>query len=598
MPEPIAAPAENTPPAIRLSGVSKLYKVFANRRERMLDALGIARVLPKGWVKPRMFWSLREVDLEIPTGSRIGIIGRNGAGKSTLLKMINGTIAPSEGTIDVRGKVQALFETGAGFHPEFTGYENIRAALTYQGLGHDAIEEAVQEIAVFTELEDFLAQPFKTYSMGMQARLTFATATAVNPDVLIVDEVLGAGDAYFLTKSAERMRRLVERTHATVLIVSHALDQVLRYCEECVWLERGRVARRGPALEVINAYEAFIHDLEDKRLRGKNRLPRSDGEEVKDAFDRISLRVDWEGAPETGCSISEIKLTRDGQTVEALGVGDVQDADLTHFASLILAGSDWSEPLRAERGFCRDLVSVSEGGVARGQALFRAPGMIEEGAYDLEIRCRRNGAGKLVAVVLYNGEPIVAKAEAPQVQGAWADWKIPLGRLPKDAERRTKAPDAGTLDPSTRRLYRWPSDGSVRFSHIELTDQSGRARAVFEVGSTMRLSFELRAEREGNYALVAGVSLYRVDGVFISNLISPEIPAVLAAGETRRLEVVLSPVTLGNGHYVLSLSLFEKKVTQETRYDLVARCVEFSIVGNDPLQAAAVFQHPATWSWT
>jgi lipopolysaccharide transport system ATP-binding protein len=579
--------------AVRLRGVGKMYKVFGSRRERMLDALGFGRVLPSSWIKPRMFWSLREVDLEIPKGGRIGFIGRNGAGKSTLLKLINRTIAPTEGTIEVRGQVQALFETGAGFHPEFTGYDNIRAALTYQGLSHAQIEAAVADIADFTELDDFLGQPFKTYSMGMQARLTFATATAVKPDILIVDEVLGVGDAYFLSKSAERMRKLVEDTQATVLIVSHALDQVLRYCDECIWLERGRVQKRGPTLDVINAYEEFIHELEDKRLRGKNRLPRGSGADVKDVFDRIAVRFEWSSPAGARCAINEVKLVRDGESVEKVAVGDAQDADLTHFASVILAGQDWSEPIRQDGVFSRELAGRGNGDGGRGQALFRAPGALEQGEYALGVRFRRGGQGTLAAQVLHNGNMVVQKIEAPTGGDAWAEWSIALGRFPKDGPEQKDPKPA-----DDKRLYRWASEGSLRIAHVMLTDPANKPRAVFPVGTPLKLSFDVRAERDGSFNLVSGVSIYRVDGVFISNLISPEMPMSLKAGEMRRIELLLDHLNFGNGTYVSSISIFEKAVSQESRYDLIARTLEFSVVGNGPLQASAVFDHPARWSST
>ena len=199
--------------AIHLARVGKMYRIFPTRIDTALDALGVARLMP--WHRPKYqeFWALREIDLELKRGHRIGIIGRNGAGKSTLLKLISGNLPPTEGEIEVRGNVQALLEAGAGFHPEFTGYENIHASLTYQGLTTPEIRAATDEIAEFTELGQFLSRPFKTYSAGMQARLNFATATAVKPEILIVDEILGAGDAYFFSKSTDRMVKLVEEAH-------------------------------------------------------------------------------------------------------------------------------------------------------------------------------------------------------------------------------------------------------------------------------------------------------------------------------------------------------------------------------------------------
>src|SRR6266404_4742064 len=169
--------------ALRLRGVSKMYKVFPSRTANLADALGLP-----GRRRFREFWALRGIDLELPHGKRLGIVGRNGAGKSTLLKLITGNIVPTVGTVDVGGSVQALLDAGAGFHPEFTGEENIRAALTLQAVPSSRMNDAIEEIAEFTELGEFLGQPFRTYSAGMQARLAFATATAVQPEILIVDE--------------------------------------------------------------------------------------------------------------------------------------------------------------------------------------------------------------------------------------------------------------------------------------------------------------------------------------------------------------------------------------------------------------------------
>src|SRR5262249_37487492 len=157
-----------------------------------------------------------------------------------LLKLITGNVDPTEGVIAVHGSVQALLQAGTGMHPEFTGYENIEAALTYQGLSKAEIRDAVTDIADFTKLGRFLDQPFKTYSTGMQARLAFAAATVVRPDILIVDELLGVGDGYFLSKSTERMRKLID-SGASVLLVSHAMDQIVRFCDQAIWIDRGQI---------------------------------------------------------------------------------------------------------------------------------------------------------------------------------------------------------------------------------------------------------------------------------------------------------------------------------------------------------------------
>jgi lipopolysaccharide transport system ATP-binding protein len=238
--------------AVEFKDVGKMYRLYKNRSHNFLDVSGIGRLMP--WWRPRVdhFWALRGISFQLQHGARLGIIGRNGAGKTTLLKLMTGNLAPTEGCITVDGSVQALLEAGAGFHPEFTGYENVEASLIHNGMSPSDIKQTVEEIADFTELSEFMGQPFKTYSAGMEARLVFTTATTIKPDILIIDEILGAGDAYFAVKSQARMKTLVE-SGASILLVSHALEQIVQFCEEAIWLERGQVVARGPSLEVVKA---------------------------------------------------------------------------------------------------------------------------------------------------------------------------------------------------------------------------------------------------------------------------------------------------------------------------------------------------------
>lgn len=259
------------PPAmISLSGVTKLYPLYANAGERLLDRLGFYTVLPRFMRREiQIHHALSDIHLSIAKGERVGIVGRNGAGKTTLLKIITRSIAPTSGVVEVYGKVHSLLQAGLGFDPEFTGAENIRASLTYNQLPKDSLDDAYSDIVAFCELGDHLNQPFRTYSAGMAARLQFATATAIRPDVLVIDEVLGAGDSYFLQKSAKRMQNLA-LSGCTLLLVSHATQQVLRFCTRAIWIEGGRIVMDGPALDVANAYDVYI---ERRTLAYKLHLP-------------------------------------------------------------------------------------------------------------------------------------------------------------------------------------------------------------------------------------------------------------------------------------------------------------------------------------
>jgi len=250
--------------AIRLEHVSKIYKLYGSRKEQVLDNIGLPKFLrPKASAKSPEFHALRDVSFEIKRGERVGIIGRNGAGKTTMLRLITQNFAPTSGRVTIDGSVQALLQLGLGFHAEFTGYENIVASLNYNGLVGKAFDEALKEVIDFVELGDFLHQPVKAYSMGMQARLQFAAATAIRPDILIVDEVLGAGDAYFSAKSAHRMKKLAT-SGCTLLLVSHSTQEVLRFCDRVIWMHQGSILMEGPALDVVRIYEAYIEELNFK----------------------------------------------------------------------------------------------------------------------------------------------------------------------------------------------------------------------------------------------------------------------------------------------------------------------------------------------
>src|SRR5262249_34450273 len=186
--------------AISLCSLGKMYKLYRRPLDKVVDVLGLGRFL--FWRKNtyQEFWALRNLDLEVCKGERLGIIGRNGAGKTTLLKIITGNYAPTEGAVHIEGRIQALMELGTGFHPDFTGRQNIHAALAYQGFSKSEVKKAEADIIDFTELEEFIDQPLRVYSAGMYTRLAFAVATSVRPEVLIIDEILGAGDAAFVAK--------------------------------------------------------------------------------------------------------------------------------------------------------------------------------------------------------------------------------------------------------------------------------------------------------------------------------------------------------------------------------------------------------------
>lgn len=257
--------------AISLKGVTKHFTLSRVRKEYTTLKTELVRLLTGARAKgggSELLHVLKGVDLEIPRGRTVGIIGRNGAGKSTLLKLLTGIYSPSSGTIEVKGRVSALLELGAGFHPDFSGRENILINGVIVGMSRAEVKARVPQIIEFAELGDFIDEPVRTYSSGMFMRLAFAVATHVDPDILIVDEILSVGDEHFSRKSMAKMTEF-KRSGRTIVLVTHDLGTVERWCDVAVWLDGGTVRALGPAGEVVGQYKRAVAEAEAELARGE-----------------------------------------------------------------------------------------------------------------------------------------------------------------------------------------------------------------------------------------------------------------------------------------------------------------------------------------
>src|SRR5436190_20641545 len=237
---------------LTISNLGKAYRRYRHKRDRLVEM-----VVPRGRPRHELVWVLRNVHFEVGPGECVGIVGQNGAGKSTLLKLVTGTTRPTEGSIVARGRIAAILELGMGFHPEFTGRQNVFIAGQLLGLETAEIAAAMPDIERFAEIGSYFDQPVRVYSSDMQVRLAFSVATAVRPDLLIVDEALSVGDAYFQHKSMARIKAFREQG-TTLLFVSHDPGAVKTLCDRAILLDRGVVVRDGRPDDILDYYNAII----------------------------------------------------------------------------------------------------------------------------------------------------------------------------------------------------------------------------------------------------------------------------------------------------------------------------------------------------
>ena len=239
--------------AIRVKNITKRYKLFARNRDRVRDALGLAG-------KKKLYkdlYALKDLSFDIKKGEAVGIIGVNGAGKSTILKIITGVLTPSEGEVEINGRISALLELGAGFNPEYTGLQNVYLNGTMMGFTKEEVDSKLDAILSFADIGDFINQPVKTYSSGMFVRLAFAVAINIEPEILIVDEALSVGDVFFQTKCFHKFEEF-RKAGKTIIFVSHDLGSIRRYCDKAILLNHGEKVTEGTPAEVIDIYKRVL----------------------------------------------------------------------------------------------------------------------------------------------------------------------------------------------------------------------------------------------------------------------------------------------------------------------------------------------------
>ncbi len=307
---------DNATKHFRKSTAPRHYTTFKTELVRWIR--GERRQIPEMWIDV-----LRGINLRVRQGTTIGIIGRNGAGKSTLLKMITGIYSPTSGTVTVNGRMSALLDLGAGFHPDFSGRENILINSIILGMSRAEVRARMPEIIAFSELGDFIDEPVRTYSSGMYMRLAFSVATHVDPDILIIDEILAVGDEHFSRKSRAKMDEF-KRKGKTIVLVTHDLGTVERWCQEAAWIDGGKIRLTGEPSTVVAEYRRTVALEENQQGRSPENLGK-DGQTIERSapvrIERLQLSTSSSSRPVVLTSEDSLQIGINFKTEN--GTGDV-----------------------------------------------------------------------------------------------------------------------------------------------------------------------------------------------------------------------------------------------------------------------------------
>jgi ABC-type polysaccharide/polyol phosphate transport system ATPase subunit len=567
--------------AIAIDSVSKVYRLYRRPVFRILDLFGLC---PRGERSYTEHAALHEVSLEIARGEKVAIIGRNGAGKSTLLKLVTGVLRPTSGTITVRGGIGTLLEIGTGFHPEFTGRQNVYSGFAHMGITGRRADELFAEVVDFAELEEYVDQPMKHYSTGMAARLMFSAATVLRPEIIVVDELLGVGDAYFAHKSYERMREMCIRQGATLLLVTHDVYSALNLCDRFVWIDRGRVVMDGDGRTTINAYEASIKEQEEDRLRRRGFAAgagAAGGAATKAVLVRIGSRTGF--ALPAPLALGAIELAcADGRRVTLPVAQGAAEWALLPEGNLGPADRAAGRACRVLRPYGSIFHKAEWNVVVPADAAVESIAVeyLYEGAAPATVRVAPAGSAGAAAIV------------AGELDGG-AGWR-------RVELHRAGAGAGGLGAPATGGMH---GTGLMTVEAIELRDGAGQPCVRVTRGEFVTVAVRLRVrDPEVPRTPTFVLAIHRA-GVAPAVRVVHDRLALPAEGDGADVLVELAPLLLGAGTYYITVSLFEPDYfhtehqqffTVNPRcYCSVTRGLEFVVDAAHPVDAVTFSHHPA-----
>lgn len=557
--------------AIQLINVSKSYKRFTKPFWRAVDALSI----PVPDSKYDVFYALKNLSFEINKGEIVALIGRNGAGKSTALRLICGQTRPDNGKIKINGKIQALMELGTGFHPDFNALENIRSALGYQGRHSSEIPKYIEEIIEFSELESFIYRPLREYSAGMYARLAFAVATSIEPEILIVDEILGAGDAYFMGKSIQRMKSLTENG-CTVLFVSHDMSAVQMLCKRGIWIENGIVRKDGDILNVGKSYLMSVRADEERRAKERTSLLTSCSKitKAKDSYDLKIIRFTAVTSSEPiSFNISSIKLCdNNGINAEIA----IEPSENINRLILDAKNGSWGKTSLVEN---KHSISCT----SEGDSLLHAPLQVLTDDYEnstwLSIEYS-NLKSDNVVVELFDS----AKSKYVRIGQICRNSELGQWETAKLAINLNNASTNLADNAKSSTLKSYDNYGSKQLVILDFAfiDNKGLKRHTLISGDDCKITINFASSVE-IVNPVCVVAIYRPDSTCAlqvsSNINGRNIGTVIGK-KTFRFD--FKPLNLGPGDYIVSVAFFKElnlyNRNEPEAYDLHDRCYALKVL--------------------
>jgi len=527
-------------PVIVAEHLSKVYRLYQKPQERILDILGVR--------KGRDFtehYALDDLSMSIGRGERVGIIGRNGAGKSTLLKIVSGVTTASSGSLRVDGSARALLEIGTGFHPEFTGRDNAKAYLAQLGISGQKANITMDNIVDFAELEEYIDQPLKTYSTGMKVRLMFSTSTVMAPELLILDEVLGVGDAYFSKKSFDRINEMCNEGGTTLLLVSHDIYTTSRICDRMIWLEKGRAVFDGNPKDAIKAYEGSIRQQEEARLRSKSlmALQRAEHESSDPAASALHFEVAVlpDRVQEDAIWFASVRLLRGDSELAAL---PTTTNDPESASTIEMEASCWGPVAEWQGVSARPMLEFGSPFRKVSGVLAATEPVSDEILDEVSIELKW-GAEKETEVMVScrAGERLVLQQPVPVGGNGWESRRLSFA-----------APIVSpALSTGRSALF---GTGVIRLRDVHLSDGEGNQSFSFWHGEEFRLSvgYDIRdPSLDENCDIV--IAILRGGVETACRIFTRSLEFSYARSQTGTVEMVLPKLMLGIGSYSLTVMI-------------------------------------------